>query len=266
MQIIILRALLALLMTCLFIPVAHADDPANDDLQTLSQVLDGAKYIVRGRLGRTRTEIASGGETYQYIELLVGEVLKGDLSAGLIEVREPNPPSRDEAGGVDGEIARDDLIFLLGPRNNDGSFSAVSGSSDGWYAVEADGNVESVLVNPLGVDADSVSPKDVHRHISNSKVPMAVFRALAKDGHPSTSSTRAVRNGTVSPWSSTPPKVATPLSENDESVQLSTWMAIAAMVVAIVATIAMIFRRYMARLNTSRNKSSPARHNSGPRP
>jgi len=168
----------AVLVLCLLIggTVAGADS----DLQALRGILAGSTCVVRGypvssRVGRT---VATA--SYQYVEFHVSEVMKGVVAGSAIDIRQD---AREPAPDVDAEDdgAVHDVIVALGPRHpEDGSYEALPGFSEGTYRVISRPEGEFVLVNALGVDADSVTPKDVHLKSPNSEVPIERFREIAR--------------------------------------------------------------------------------------
>ncbi|MBV9345015.1 MAG: hypothetical protein JOZ03_08515 [Gammaproteobacteria bacterium] len=130
---------------------------------------------------------SSAGERFLDMQFEVTDVLKGSIQESVILVREPVSSQTDDSDRSrdDGESGIRELILALGTRDpRDGSYSAAPGFSNGFYRVVSGQDGDSVLVNGLGVDADSVSPKDVHRKIANAKVPMEVFRRIAQSDVP----------------------------------------------------------------------------------
>jgi hypothetical protein len=166
---------------------AMAEDAPAFDPQALMQVLDQATYVVRGHLISSSDSTATSGERYNYAQFEITEVLKGSISATEISVRRParsegSDPARIADNDEDNTI---DVIIALGARDPaDGSYSPAPGFANGEYRVQADQEGDFVLVNSFGVDADSVSPKDVHRKVANGRVPMELFRRIARGDEP----------------------------------------------------------------------------------
>ena len=161
---------------------AIAADATEFDRQALVQVLDQATYVVRGRPVSSHIVTASSGENYKYVRFKITEVLKGAVSDTEIEVRQLAGPEQSDYDGI-GDNEPNDVIVALGARNTtDGSYSAAPGFTNGEYTVESDQDGDWVLVNALGVDASSVSPKDVHRKVANGRVPIDIFRRISKAG------------------------------------------------------------------------------------
>ena len=245
----------AVLVLCLLIggTVAGADS----DLQALRGILAGSTCVVRGypvssRVGRT---VATA--SYQYVEFHVSEVMKGVVAGSAIDIRQD---AREPAPEVDAEDdgAVHDVIVALGPRHpEDGSYEALPGFSEGTYRVISRPEGEFVLVNALGVDADSVTPKDVHLKSPNSEVPIERFREIARSS--GTAAVQAAAPTPQIPKSAVPapaeqsihaPAAATPAAAGRKDFPLRAWMAIAATGAAIAIVVAWRRRKF----STSRRK------------
>ena len=252
-----LIALSILLTSCELASAETATDLSDFDPQQLAHVLDQANYVVRGRPVSSRVETARSGERYLYVTFTVTEVLKGSVSAADIRIRRSaSPESRDGDGITDNDA--DDVIVALGAINPaDGSYGSAPGFSTGEYRVEPapDGSAV-VLVNAFGVNAESVTPKDVHRKVANASVPLETFRRIAKDGErpavPSPAA-EALKSspGPVSiplPLSEATAVVAVPSPAAEPSRRRWAWMALAAALAAIATWV------ILKRTNTSRRK------------
>lgn len=255
---------LSIVLTCLG-PVheALATEESDFDPQTLAQALDPASYVVRGRPVSSRVDIAGPGERFQDVQFEITEVIKGSVSASQIVVRQPAPPEGSDFDGVPGNDIND-VILALGARSPvDGSYGAAPGFSNGEYRVESDQDGDWVLVNALGVDADSVTPKDVHRKDANGRIPIEVFRRIAKGTDPPVEASPGVKaQGPLRPRPASnllpsedlrshgvaQPSPALPVvRESDNRLR---WMAIA----VAFGAIAIVVGVYLTRTSTSRRK------------
>ena len=254
-----LIALSILLTSCELASAETATDVSDFDPQQLAHVLDQANYVVRGRPVSSSVETASSGERYLYVAFSVTEVLKGTVSAADIRIRRSaSPESRDGDGITDNDA--DDVIVALGALNPaDGSYGSAPGFSTGEYRVEPapDGSAV-VLVNAFGVNAESVTPKDVHRKVANARIPLETFRRIAKDREWTAQLSPAAEALKTSPG---PVSIPLPLPEATAVVAAPSpaaeperrrwaWMAIAAALAAIAIATWVILKR----TNTSRRK------------
>lgn len=254
-----LISLSILLTSCELASAEPVTDVSDFDPQPLAHVLDQASYVVRGRPVSSRVETASSGERYLYVAFNVTEVLKGTVSATDIRIRRSaSPESRDGDGIIENDA--NDVIVALGARNPaDGSYDPAPGFSTGEYRVEpaTDGSAV-VLVNAFGVNADSVTPKDVHRKVANARVPLETFRRIAKDGEWPAEPSPAAEAPKTSPGPASTPlplpeakaAVAAQLPASEPERRGWAWMAIAAALAAIAIGTWVILKR----TNTSRRK------------
>lgn len=127
-------------------------------VRPMGTVVDEAPVIIRGKAQDSRTEWSqpseAGKKIYTYTDILVDEVLKGDVSQKTIQVREIG----GEKDGVTLEVpgaARfkhgDDVVLMLSNPASDGAYPLL-GLSTGKYSVTRDASGNEVLVGASSHD------------------------------------------------------------------------------------------------------------------
>ncbi|MEW6057661.1 MAG: hypothetical protein AB1540_13705 [Bdellovibrionota bacterium] len=151
----------------------------------LGEVMRETDIIVRGRAGESYADWDKSGRKsiYTYTPLTVSEVLKGEVKESRILLRQPGGSKDGMEMNVPGAANFDsdeDVVVLLGNRNSeDGSYD-VPGFATGKYEVVTGENGEPALVNSLGGAAMYDPGKDPRTLSYNSKIPLEVFRRVAK--------------------------------------------------------------------------------------
>jgi len=151
----------------------------------IGDVVKEADIIVRGRAGDGYADWDKGGrkQIYTYTNFTVTEVLKGKIKEGKILLRQPGG-SKDgmemSVPGVASFNTGEDVVVLLGNKNEEDASYDVPGFTTGKYNVVEGENGEPKLVNSLGGGAVYDARKDARTLSYNSSIPLEVFRRLAK--------------------------------------------------------------------------------------
>ena len=182
MRTLLFKDIAILLTCCVLANVAQAQQASDLDLQALAELLNKADFIARGHPLSSRVEGQDSQAPQRYIRFAISEVLKGTESVRDIQLRQPATAEGSDSYANSDSGPDEDVILVLGAKDPaDGSYSSAIGFSNGEYAIKSDEVGEYVLVNAVGVDADSVNPKDVHRRGANEPIPIDVFRRLARN-------------------------------------------------------------------------------------
>lgn len=127
-------------------------------IRPMGEVVDDAPIIVRGKTRDSRAEWSSpnepGKKIYTYTELLVDEVIKGEVEAKSIQIREMG----GEKDGVTLEVPGtaqfkhgEDVVLLLSKPAGDGSYPLL-GLSTGKYSVTRDSAGNEMVVGASSHD------------------------------------------------------------------------------------------------------------------
>lgn len=151
----------------------------------LGDVVNESPLIVRGRTGDSYSQWdkSGRGQIFTYTSFAVSEVLKGDLKETRILLRQPGGSAGEIEMNVPGTAnfkSDEDVVVLLGERNKEDDSYDVPGLATGKYDVVAGENGEPYLVNSLGGGAVYEPNKDARTMSYNSKIPLEVFRRVAK--------------------------------------------------------------------------------------
>lgn len=162
--------------------VAFATTFAN---RPISVAANEATNIVRGTAGESFSNWDSDHKRiYTYTRLEVTDVLKGSLNADTqILVRQPGGTIDDTTMGVPGTasfVPDEDVVVLLGPYNKADDSYDVPGFTTGKYNVVKGENGEPMLINSMGGGEIYDPHKNPKTQNYNSKIPLEVFRHVAK--------------------------------------------------------------------------------------
>ena len=151
----------------------------------LGDVVNESPIIVRGRTGESYSQWdkSGRGQIFTYTSFSISEVLKGSLKETKIILRQPGGNAGNIEMNVPGTAnftSDEDVVVLLGEKNADDDSYDVPGLATGKYNVVPGENGEPYLVNSLGGGAVYEPNKDVRTMSYNSKIPLEVFRRVAK--------------------------------------------------------------------------------------
>lgn len=166
------------------LPNSHATTFAN---RPLVDVIKESHFIVRGKpQGSYSAWDKTGRKTlYSYTDFVVSEVIKGNLKDLRILVRQPGGSKDGIEMHVPGSatfVRDEEMVLLLGEKNEEDESYDVPGLATGKYTVERSEAGEPLLVNALGA-GEIYDPKHDEKTLSyNSKIPLESFRKVVK-GH-----------------------------------------------------------------------------------
>lgn len=149
----------------------------------ISEAVKESSFIVRGRPGDSYSDWDKQHQRiFTYTHFTVTDVLRGDLKANKILVRQPG----GGVGGVEMNVPgtahfnnEEDLVLLLGAHNDEDDSYDVPGFTTGKYNVFPGENGEPVLVNSMGGSALYDPRKDAKTLSYNSRIPLEIFRRIA---------------------------------------------------------------------------------------
>ncbi|MBI2606945.1 MAG: hypothetical protein HYW49_12800 [Deltaproteobacteria bacterium] len=154
----------------------------------LKDVVQESALIVRGRTGESYSDWGKSESRtiYTYTHFAVTEVFKGKLGETNIVLRQPGG-SKDgielHVPGAATFTPGEDIVVLLGPRfAEDGSYDVPGFTTGKYNVIEKDGRV--FLESSLGGGEVYHPGKDSHSDSYDSRVPIEVFRELARGGNP----------------------------------------------------------------------------------
>lgn len=179
-------ALIGFFLGALFSPKLYATTFANRPLKI---VVTEAKFIIRGTTGNTYSErpeankkSETGVQIFTYTELFVVEELKGKLPEKRILMRQPG----GSADGMEMQIpgtARfekgEDVVVLLGERNEDDGSYDVPGFATGKYNIQKNASGSLELINSLGSGAVYDGNKNSDTLSYNARMTLEEFRRFA---------------------------------------------------------------------------------------
>jgi hypothetical protein len=151
----------------------------------LGDVVKETPNIVRGRAGDSYSEWDKSGRKslYTYTRLDITEVLKGGIKENQITMRQPGGSKDGTEMNVPGTAhfnVDEEVVVMLGERNKEDDSYDVPGFTTGKYNLITAENGELALVNSLGGAAVYDPEKDPNTLSYNSKIPLEVFRRVAK--------------------------------------------------------------------------------------
>ena len=170
----------------------------------VNEIIKETVNIVRGRPGPERVDWDKAHRNiYTYTNFVVTDVLRGDVKETKILLRQPGGAKDGIEMNVPGVAHFDleeDVVVLISARNEeDGSYD-VPGFTTGKYNVVPGENGEPVLVNSLGGSAVYDPNKDPRTLSYNSRIPLEVFKRLAKgEDIPEASHRQYERSGKPAP-------------------------------------------------------------------
>ena len=150
-----------------------------------NDVVKESPLIVRGRAADQYTDWGKGGSSkaiFTYTQFIITEVLKGDLKETSILLRQPG----GEKDGVELHVPgaaifnRDEeLVVLLGAFDAADKSYDVPGLTTGKYNI-VEKNGEQYVESSLGAGEVYDPKKDPGTQSYNSRIPLEVFRKVAK--------------------------------------------------------------------------------------
>lgn len=151
----------------------------------LGEVVKETANIVRGRPGESYSDWGKGEnrQIFTYTPFVVTEVLKGGLRENRILLRQPGGGKDGMEMNVPGTAhfnTTEDVVVMLGERNKEDDSYDIPGFTTGKYSVVPGENGEPALVNSLGGGALYDPNRDPRTLSYNSKIPLEVFRRIAK--------------------------------------------------------------------------------------
>lgn len=160
-------------------------DAASFINRPLGDVVKETPNIVRGRAGENYSEWDKTGRKalYTYTRLDITEVLKGSIRESQILLRQPGGSKDGMEMSVPGTAnfnAGEDVVVLLGERNKEDDSYDVPGFTTGKYNVSTSEGGAPVLINSLGGGAVYDPQKAPGTLSYNAKIPLDVFRSVAK--------------------------------------------------------------------------------------
>ncbi len=164
------------------VQTAHSTTFVN---RPFNDVIKESPIIVRGRASDQYTDWGKGKQSkaiFTYTTFIISEVLKGELKETSILLRQPGGEKDGTELHVPGAATfqRDeDLVVLLGNKDTDDNSYDVPGLTTGKYNV-VEQNGELYLESSLGAAAVYDPNKDAGTMSYNSKIPLDVFRKVAK--------------------------------------------------------------------------------------
>lgn len=151
----------------------------------LGEAVKESAFIVRGKAGESYSDWDKQGQrrVYTYTYFNVVEVLRGNLKESQILVRQPGG-SKDgmemNVPGVAHFQLGEEVVLLLGEHNSEDDSYDVPGFTTGKYNLVKGERGETFLVNSLGGAAIYDPNKDAKTQSYNSRIPLDVFRRIAK--------------------------------------------------------------------------------------
>lgn len=151
----------------------------------LGEIVKETSVIARGRTGESYSEWDKSGrkQIFTYTYFTVTEVLKGDLKKEKIVLRQPGGGKDGIEMSVPGTanfVPEEDVVVMIGDYNDEDDSYDVPGFATGKYNVVQGPNGEPMLENSLGGGAVYDANKDPRTMSYNSKIPLEVFRRVAK--------------------------------------------------------------------------------------
>lgn len=151
----------------------------------LGEIVKETSVIARGRTGDSYSEWDKSGrkQIFTYTYFTVSEILKGDLKKERILLRQPGGGKDGIEMSVPGTanfVAEEDVVVMIGDYNDEDDSFDVPGFATGKYNVVKGPNGEPMLENSLGGGAVYDANKDPRTMSYNSKIPLEVFRRVAK--------------------------------------------------------------------------------------
>lgn len=153
--------------------------------RNLGDVIQEAPFIVRGTVGSSYANWdKSQQQIYTYTDFNVTEVLKGTIKESRILLRQPGGSKDGMELMIPGTAhfaPGEEVVVLLSPKIEEDQSYDVPGFTTGKYRVVTDPKTGAVsLINSLGGGAMFDPQRDPKTLSYASKVPIEVFRKLAK--------------------------------------------------------------------------------------
>jgi hypothetical protein len=171
---------LAVFFTVAILPLGWSTTFVN---RPIGDVVKEADSIVRGRTGDAYSDWGkTTRQIFTYTNFVVTEVLKGKISETKILLRQPGGSKDGMEMGVPGAASfspGEDVVVLLGKKNQDDGSYDVPGLATGKFNIVAGDNGEPTLVNSLGGGAIYDPNKDPRTLSYNARIPLEVFKRVA---------------------------------------------------------------------------------------